>query len=68
MGGTGLLDKLLEMGASGSGPDAIMGFLEQQRPDVKEHAIWNELKGKSSTEIEQYAKNLVNSLGLNKTT
>jgi hypothetical protein len=64
--GSGLLDKLLQMGKSGSGPDAIMNFLEEQKPEVKNHEIWQNLKGMSSSEIETYAGNLASSLGLTK--
>ena len=66
LGGTGLLDQIIQMGKSGSGPSAIMDFLEQHKPEVKNHEMWNNLRGKSEQEIESYAKNLTNSLGLNK--
>jgi hypothetical protein len=54
------------MGQSGSKPSAIMDFLEKQRPEVKDHEMWQNLRGKSEDEIESYAKNLAGSLGLNK--
>ena len=66
MGNTGseLLNKVLQMGKTGSGPEAIMSFLEQQKPEVKNHEIWQNLKGMSTQEIETYAGNLATSFGL----
>jgi len=64
MGNTGILDKVLQMGQSGGGPEAIMNFLEQQKPEVAKHEIWQHLKGMSPQEIESYAGNLVKSFGL----
>jgi len=52
------------MAKTGNAPEVIMNFLEQQRPEVADHAIWKALKGKSAKEIEEYAGNLVGSLGL----
>ena len=66
LGNSGLIEKLLGMGRSGSSPNAIMDFLEQQKPEVKNHEMWQAMRGKSEQEIEEYGLNLAKSLGLNK--
>ena len=66
LGNSGILEKLLGMGKSGSTPSAIMDYLEQQKPEVKNHEMWQAMRGKSESEIEEYGKNLAQSLGLNK--
>jgi len=63
--GNDLLNKLLQMGKSGSGVEAIMNFLEQQKPEVKNQELWQHLRGMTPSEIESYAMNLASSLGLN---
>jgi hypothetical protein len=55
------------MAQAGNSPQVIMDMLEKQHPSVREQQIWQSLKGKSPNEIEDYAKNLVQSLGLTNT-
>jgi len=60
----GILNQVKQMAAAGSDPAAIMGAMEAQAPHLKNNGIWNNLKGKSGSEIESYAGNLAKSLGI----
>ena len=63
--GNGILDKILQIGQS-KGKNALMDFLENQKPEVKDQEIWKNLRGMSEPEIETYGQNLAKSFGLNK--
>jgi hypothetical protein len=53
---------------AGNNPNQIMemleGFIPGARDKLQNNQMWQSLKGKSVGEIEQYANNLVGTLGI----
>lgn len=68
--GDGILNQALQLAKSGQNPAQIMEALENIMPGAKQklqgNQIWENLKGKNPQEIETYANNMANTLGIMK--
>lgn len=59
-----VMQQVQGMAQAGNSPDTILGWMEQNHPTLKNNNIFQGLKGKSPAGIEEYAGNLVKTLGI----